>query len=180
MLLFLVILFTRLPSEKNTKKIINGIEEIMFRKDKHTKQVVLTKPVKRGRFMNVMFSLIYTVTFFSSFGLIIWGLDVINFHYVSIIIFLFFLAFISFFSIRIRRPIHELKAIEPTDNIFSFFIDFFYMPIIATGKWLSEKFDKINIFVFILDFIIEAPFKTFVQIAEEWTKYVKEKKDEIV
>lgn len=180
LLLFLVILFTRLPSEKNTKKIINGIEEIMFRKERRAKQVILKKPVKRGRFMSIMFGLIYMITFFSSFGLIIWGLTKIDFHFVSIIIFLFFLAFISFFSIRIRRPIHELKVLEPSDNIFSFFVDFFYMPIVATGKWLSEKFDKINIFVFVLDFIIEAPFKTFVQIAEEWTKYVREKKDEIV
>ena len=180
LLLFLVILFTSLPSEKNTKKIINGIEEIMFRKERHVKQVILKKPVKRSRFMSIMFGLIYSVTFFSSFGLIIFGLDKLNFHFVSIIIFLFFLAFISFFSIRIRRPINELKVLEPSDNMFSFFVDFFYMPIIATGKWLSEKFDKINIFVFILDFIIEAPFKTFVQIAEEWTKYVREKKDEIV
>ena len=54
------------------------------------------------------------------------------------------------------------------------------MPIVATGKWLSEKFSRINVFVFFLDFIIEAPFKIFVEIAEEWTKYVKERKDELV
>jgi hypothetical protein len=38
----------------------------------------------------------------------------------------------------------------------------------------------VNVFVFILDFIIEAPFKIFVEITEEWTKYVKERKDDIV
>ena len=54
------------------------------------------------------------------------------------------------------------------------------MPIVATGKFLSEKFSRVNVFVFIMDFIMEAPFKAFVEIAEEWTKYVKERRDEIV
>jgi hypothetical protein len=47
------------------------------------------------------------------------------------------------------------------------------------GKWLSNNVSKVNIFVFIFDFIIEAPFKVFVNVAEEWTRYVKERKDEI-
>jgi len=33
--------------------------------------------------------------------------------------------------------------------------------------------------VFILDVIIEAPFKSFINVIEEWVDYVKEKKDEI-
>ena len=55
-----------------------------------------------------------------------------------------------------------------------------YYPIVAVGKWLTEKFSRINVFVFVLDFIIEAPFKIFVDIAEQWTKYVKERKEEIM
>jgi len=31
-----------------------------------------------------------------------------------------------------------------------------------------------------LDFIIEAPFKIFVDIAEQWTKYVRERKEDIM
>jgi hypothetical protein len=51
---------------------------------------------------------------------------------------------------------------------------------VAVGKWLSEKFSRVNVFVFVMDFIIEAPFKILIDIAEDWTKYVKERKDEIV
>jgi len=54
------------------------------------------------------------------------------------------------------------------------------VPIISVGKWLSEKFSQVNIFVFILDFIIEAPFKIIIEITEDWAKYVKERKDDIV
>ena len=180
MLLFVIVLFTQVPDKENTTKIISGIEEILFDEKKNQSSITLKPPVKRGAFMNSMFGIIYTVTFFSSFGFIIWGLRQINFNWVSITIFLFFLAFVSFFSIRIRKSISELRVLEPKENIFSFLMDFFYMPIIATGKFLSEKFSRVNVFVFIMDFIMEAPFKAFVEIAEEWAKYVKERRDEIV
>jgi hypothetical protein len=39
---------------------------------------------------------------------------------------------------------------------------------------------KVNIFIFIFDFIIEAPFKVLIEIAEDWIKYVKERKDNVV
>ncbi|PIX11448.1 hypothetical protein COZ73_02680 [Candidatus Falkowbacteria bacterium CG_4_8_14_3_um_filter_36_11] len=130
--------------------------------------------------MGAIFGIIYTITFFLTFGAVIWVLDKIKFNWISIVIFLFFLALVSFFAIRIRKNIRELIVVEQKENILSFFSDFFYVPIVSAGKWISEKFDKVNVFVFILDFIIEAPFKIFVEIAEEWTKYVKERKDEIV
>jgi hypothetical protein len=45
---------------------------------------------------------------------------------------------------------------------------------------LSGNISKVNIFIFIFDFIIEAPFKILVDIAEDWTKYIKERKDNMV
>jgi len=180
LLLFLIVFFTRLPSSANTDKIIEGIEEIVFNEKQKRETFKLRKGIKRGAVMNATFGILYTVTFFISFGIIVWGLNKINFNWVSIIIFLFFLAFVSFFSIRIRKNARELIIVPPKENILSFFADFFYVPIVVAGKWLSEKFSHINVFVFILDFIIEAPFKIFVEIAEEWTNYVKERKEDIV
>ena len=69
--------------------------------------------------------------------------------------------------------------VEPKENLLSLLADFFYTPILEVGKWLSEKFSRLNVFIFILDFIIEAPFKVFVEIADEWSKYVKERREEI-
>lgn len=179
-LLFLIVFFTKLPSDANTAKIVEGINGIVFEENKRKEPYKLRKPVKRGATMNSIFGFLYAVTFLVSFSAVIWALDKIGFNWVSIAIFLFFLAFVSFFSIRIRKNARELIIVPPKDNILSFFSDFFYVPIVLAGKWLSDNFSRINVFVFILDFIIEAPFKIFVEIAEEWTKYVKERKDEIV
>lgn len=180
-LLLLVVGMTKKPNDENTAKIVDGINQIFFVENKSDDKIRLKKPSKRrGTIKNLVFGILYAITFFISFGAVIWFLGKINFSWVSMIIFMFFLAFVSFFTIRIRKSTKELIVIEPKESIFSLFSDFFYVPIIAAGKWLSEKFSKINVFVFVLDFIIEAPFKMFVEITEEWTRYVKERKDEIV
>jgi hypothetical protein len=180
LLLFLIVLFTRTPSEANSLKIVQGVDEIVFKEKERKEPMVLRQPPKRSQGIGVAFAIIYAVTFFITFGLVIYFLDKIHFTYVSIIIFLFFLTLVSFFSLRIRKVAREMYIVEGKENIFSFIMDFFYVPIIEVGKWLNEKFSRLNFFVFILDFIIEAPFKVFVEIAEEWTKYVKERKEEIV
>jgi len=51
------------------------------------------------------------------------------------------------------------------------------MPIILVGRWLSNNMSRVNIFIFIFDFIIEAPFKILVDVAEDWTKYIRERRD---
>lgn len=180
LLLFLIVMLTNLPGDENTNKIVEGINEISFKNhDNEKNKYNLHKPIKRNGTINFIFNLLYTITFFVSFGIVIYLLDMVNFNWVSITIFLFFLALVSFFGIKIKRRAAELKVIEDKENILSFVMDFFYTPIISVGKWLSEKFSRINVFVFVLDFIVEAPFKVFVEFTEEWTKYVRERKEEV-
>jgi hypothetical protein len=179
-LLVLAVFFTKIPGEANTNKIVEGINEIVFKENTRKEPFIIQEPAKRGPLLNAFFSLIYTITFFFSLYFIIWGLDKIGFNWVSITIFLFFLAFASFFTIRIRKGVKELVVVESKENIMGLFLDFFFVPIVMAGKWLSEKFSRINVFVFLLDFIIEAPFKVFLEIIEEWAKYVKERKEEII
>jgi hypothetical protein len=73
----------------------------------------------------------------------------------------------------------ELIVVERKENILTFLLDIFYMPIIMAGRWLSSNFSKINVFIFFFDFILEAPFKVLVEIAEDWTKYVRERRETI-
>jgi len=179
LLLFCAVALTKLPSEANTDKIIKGVEEIMFEEKVRQQPLALRRPAKRGTAINAVFTVIYAATFILSFGVVVWALDKIHFSWVSIIIFLFFLAFAGFFAIRIKRGTKALVVVENKENLFTFLWSFFYVPVISTGKWLSGKFASINIFVFILDFIIEAPFKVFVAVAEEWTKYIRERRENI-
>jgi hypothetical protein len=178
-LLFLVIMFTKVSSDENDKAVINGIGEITFEERANNDPIVLRKPAKRGTVIGFIFNFLYFLTFIVSFGAFVWVLGKIHFTWVSITIFLFFLTFVSFFSVRIRKNVQQLIVVEDKENLFNFILDFFFIPIAAAGKWLSQKFSKINVFMFLMDFVIEAPFKVLVEIAEQWTKYVKERKEDI-
>ena len=176
-LLFIIVFLTRTPKDNNTDKIVNGIKEIAFIGSEKKQPIVLRRPTRRKHIKNMIFNLIYAASFCFSVWVVIWALNKINFNWVSIIIFLFFLAFVSFFSVLTTKGVKELIIVERRENIFTFLLDLFYMPIILVGRWLSSQFAKINIFIFLFDFVIEAPFKVLVEIAEDWTKYVRERRD---
>lgn len=178
-LLFLAVAFTRLPGAANTEAIIKGIHELIFTENQRTNPYLLKQPIMRGSIISTLFTIIYIITFFFSFGLVLWILQKLQFSYVSMLIFLFFLVFAAFFAVRIRRNPRYWVVIESRENIFSFIWNFFYIPIISVGKWLSGKFARVNVFVFILDFIIEAPFKVLIAVTEDWTKYVRERRERI-
>lgn len=179
-LLFIMILFTWTPAKENTKKIISGIEEIVYSEKRRKNAILLRKPPKRKFIMDLIFSFLYLSGFSITMYLIIKFLIFVQFNWVSIIIFLFFLMFASFFSFRIKREIKKFIIVEPKENILRFLFDFLYTPIVAVGKFLSDNASRINIFIFVLDFIIEAPFKVFVEIFDDWIKYMKERKEDLV
>ncbi len=178
-LLFLVILFTKVSSEENNKKVVAGVEEITFTEKNRRDPIVLRKPANRNSLVSFTFNILYSFTFLITFGAIVFVLNKFGFNFVSTVIFLFFLVFVSFFSLLIRRNVRRLVVVEQKESLFNFLLDFFFIPVAAVGKWLSNKFSKINVFMFVMDFIIEAPFKVLVGIAEQWTKYVRERKEDI-
>ena len=177
-LMFLVAYSIKVPSKKNTEKIVKGIKEMVYGGSTNP-PCKIKNALRQNSFFNKLFKAFYGLVFLASFGFIIFILNKLNFSAVSIALFLFFLSVVSFFGIRISRTARELVVVEKKEGIKSFFIDLFSLPIIQMGRWLSTQLGKINIFVFTLDFIIEAPFKTLVEIFEKWIDFMKEKKEEV-
>ena len=178
-LLFSSVLITKVPDESNTEKIINLVNELSFEEYRRSEPILLRTPQMKVNFLRRIFNFFYGLTFIITFGVIIWLLSIFHFTWVSILIFLFFLVFVSFFIIRIKKATNELKVIEEKESLWRTLFNLFSLPVISVGKYLSEKFNKINVFTFFLDFIIETPFKFLVNIAEDWTNYVNERKNQI-
>ncbi|HRT11480.1 MAG TPA: hypothetical protein P5194_03025 [Patescibacteria group bacterium] len=178
-LLFFSVLVTKVPDENNTEKIIKLVNELSFEEYKRSEPIILRVSQKKTSVLRKIFNFFYGLAFIITFGAIIWLLTIFHFTWVSILIFLFFLVFVSFFIIRIKKVTNELKITEEKENLWRTIFDFFSLPVLSVGKYLSEKFSKINVFVFFLDFIIETPFKFLVNMVEDWTNYVNERKNQI-
>lgn len=179
-LLFLITMTARVPSKNNTESIIEGIGELVYGDNADKNILEIKKSYNKNTILSNFFKGTYLVTFIISYGLIVWGLYTLKFNLLSGALFLLFLSLVSYFGIRVRRLAKEYVVIARKENIVTFILDIFSYPIIRVGQWISDKTAEVNIFIFILDVIIEAPFKTLIEIFDQWSQFIKDKRDEIL
>jgi len=180
-LMAIIVTFFKVPGENNTKKIYQRIIEIID-DDQTFETKVAYMPKKDSPKRPILifgFTIFYSLTFIVTLSLIYEMLLYINFNLISMAIFIFFVSVVTFFSYRIRQITKELALVDK-ESIFSPIIDFFFMPILSLGKYFSSEIAKLNFFIFIFDFIIEAPFKLLFEIIEEWISFVRKRKEEII
>lgn len=179
----LIILTVTIPGDDNTKKIYQMIEGIITTDpiEDTTKATIVTKKAKsRGFIFSTLFTTLYLTTYFISFGTIIYLLSYMKFSPVSQGIFIFFLTLVTFFAFRVIQITQEYQVVEKESMITPIF-DFFFLPVIRVGQWLSgEVLTKFNVLIIIFDFIIEMPFKAIVEVFDEWIRFMKLKKEEII
>jgi len=180
-LMLLIISFFKVPGEDNTRNIYNRLIDIVDA-DKNFETTVAYMP-KKGREKKPIlifgFTIFYSLTFLVTFYLIIRILLLLRFNLVSISIFIFFISLVTFFSYRVKQIVNEFRLSEKS-NPLTPVIDFFFMPILSIGKFLSGGLAKLNFFIFIFDFLIEAPFKLIFEVVEEWISFVRKRKEEIM
>ncbi|MBD3281202.1 hypothetical protein GF391_00460 [Candidatus Uhrbacteria bacterium] len=176
-LMFVVGLFIRVPGPENTARIRSALDELLGEGMPGLR--IISAPPKRSAMAKLMLSFVYMMTFVVSFGLISLVLEYISFTWISTLIFLFFLSLVSFFAFRIRLNAREYFVVDDKVTLRHSIVDFFSIPILRAGRWLSLSISRINIFLFFFDFIFEAPYKIFLSLLEEWFTFAKEKKDEL-
>ena len=49
----------------------------------------------------------------------------------------------------------------------------------VVGRWMSEKYAKVNIVALILDMLIELPLKTVLRLVRQWGAFIDDRKDRI-
>lgn len=180
-LMVVILASFRVPGEENTKKIYQRIIEIIDADKSFETQIAFVpkKQTVRKPILIFGFTIFYSLTFIITLSLIYEILTLINFNLISQVIFIFFVSVVTFFSYRIKQIVNELRLVDK-ENIFTPLVDFFFMPILSLGKFFSQEIAKLNFFIFIFDFLIEAPFKLIFEIVEEWISFVRKRKEEII
>ncbi len=170
----------RTPGDKNSRLITSRIHALLFEEDpKIGRSIAFPSPDKKPRtVMEWIFGSLWVTAFLLSFGAISLGLSLLGFSMVSQGIFIFFLAIVSFLAYRINITAHEY-SVENSQGILTPIVDFFFMPIARVGQYLTAGISQINIFLFILDFIIEAPYKGLVAFFDQWFFFLHSKREEI-
>lgn len=179
-MMFLIGLTIQTPDEANTRRILSRLRSIVYKLENTQPNSFSLNKVKRGGILSNLFALIYAALFILVFGGITYLLFQLQFTVVGIVIFFVFLSLVLLFGFRVRFTAGELKVMGERENIFSYVFNNLTLPFLSTGVYLSKGLAKINIFTVILDILIEAPLKTVIEVVEEWTSFVREKREEVV
>ncbi len=177
-LLGIIALTVHIPKKKNTALILGAAHGLLgFGPD-------FSVTFRRRRTWSagasgVVFEILYGLFSIVTIGVIVMILRRFSFNPVSIAFFLFFLCLVTYFGFRIRLSKRELVIVEQSNGFLGIIGDILFIPIIRAGRWISLRAPRINIVLFFLDFIIEAPFKAAIRLIESWLAFLREKKEEI-
>lgn len=162
------------PGEANTQALVDTIDELLYGKED---AVVLSK--RTGRGFGTAFNVVYSFFFLVLFAGATWGLYTLGFSILHMLIFFVFLSTASFLGFRLSRQIRELEVVQGQQDGVTIVRDFLYIPFVVVGRWMSEKYSKINIVAMILDMVIELPLKTVLYLMRQWGAFINSKKDEL-
>ncbi len=165
------------PGRANTERLAQIIQEIV---SGGVRTEIVLQPPHRVALRRSLFALIYGVSTILVLGGIVWLLHLAHFSLVGGFFFIVFLGLVSFLGLRLRSLMRELRVVSPRDSLVGTFVDFLTLPVIDLGRQISLHVSSINVFLFLLDAVIEAPFKLLVGLVEEWFSYLRERKEELL
>lgn len=163
----------RPPSKANAQTVRNYTEKLLYEDSDFQIQV----PPQRKSSAGAKF--IYTFLFAAPVAITLLILDKIGFNGVQMIIFFIFFSTASFLGLRLSAMVRELELTTRQTGLIASLRDFFYLPFIVAGQWLSRKYAKVNAVARFLDVAIELPLKTVLRLLRQWIRFLNEKHDEL-
>ena len=180
MIMWFIGLSIRVPGAKNTETIISRLGSLVYKVEKKSIQPFSISKSGKNSSLAGLFAIFYAFMFILVFGTITYFLTLLNFTVFAILIFFAFLSLVMLFAYRVRFNANQLKVEVNGESFSSHLASYLTLPFLNFGFYLSKGLAKINFFTIFLDFLIEAPLKSIIEIFEEWTSYLREKKEEVV
>jgi hypothetical protein len=177
-LMIILALTISLPPKSNLEVVIMETMKIIYKREKVDVYEVRA-PQKRGLITKILIALIYIFGAILSFGFIILILIGVGFPPTSIFINLVFLTLIAFAGSAVKERSKELTVEEKPSNFLDFLSDILFLPIVSTGRWLSNKWKQYNAVAAFFNALIDMPFSMFTEFLEQWRNFLKERKETI-
>lgn len=165
----------KVPSIANARVLSTYIDKALFTDE----QPLVPSLRDSTRTASTSLKALYALLFFVPFAIMVYALSLLHFNWVQMLIFVVFLSTASFLGFRLSTMVRDLEIISHQTNFLSTVRDFFYLPFILLGQWLSSKYARVNAVPQFLDVAIELPLKSILRLFRQWTRFINEKHDEI-
>lgn len=161
------------PSLANTKVLMASMERALFTDG--AAQIHIPKRRNISSFRRV----VYLVLFSIPVALSVVILHLLHFNIVQMLIFYIFFSTASSLGFRLSMIVRELEQSRPSTGFLDSIMEFFYLPFIISGQWLSRKYSQINIVARFLDVAIELPLKALLRLVRQWIRFLDERRDDL-
>lgn len=165
----------KIPSAANARALKEYMDKALFTDE----PPIIPSVTNSKRSVSFFYKMLYGILFLIPFGITVYLLSLLHFNIVQGVIFFTFLSTASFFGFRLSTMVRDLEIMTHQTSFLSTVRDFFYLPFILVGQWLSSKYSKINAIGYFLDVAIELPLKTLLRLSRQWTRFLNEKHEEI-
>jgi hypothetical protein len=164
----------KLPGNTNTKAIKAYTDDMLYGAQANTSLY----PAMKTKKYPIGFSIAYALMFLIIFAVVANILYMLGFNIVNGLIFFIFIAAASFLGFRLSRIVRELELVAVKQGAISTIRELIFTPFTFLGKWISDKYQKVNIVALALDTFIELPLKTILRLIRQWTKFLDDKTDQ--
>ncbi|MEX1997640.1 MAG: hypothetical protein WEA04_03115 [Candidatus Andersenbacteria bacterium] len=178
LLLFGLATTARLPGQRNSDRVVDQVQRIVTGRGE-LPTIIISATRTYGALTWSFFAIIYAVLFMAIFGLLFSVLDRLGFSLLAMGMFVVFLGLVSFLSIRIRHAVDVVRVVPKREGAITAIISFLSLPVLEFGRWLAQNISQINVALFIMDRVLEAPFKLLIDVTEEWFAFVRDRREEI-
>jgi hypothetical protein len=163
-----------LPGRANTEALVDKIDTLLY--ELPEKAAVPVRDRSSGTY-GWSFRIAYAFFMLAVVGATMFGLYQLGFSILHLVIFFVFLSTASFLGFSLSRLVREIEAIDSHQGGVVLVRDFLYMPFVVVGRWMSEKYAKINLVAAVLDMVIELPLKTILRLVRQWGAFMSDQKD---
>lgn len=175
LLLFIITRGLMPPGKANTERLITLINGIVYGKD------LPPITIRQGTW-GILGDLALALYIVILSGLLVGissVLQKLQFHTIDIASFVLFLVLVVYFGFRIRYTARRMELLGGHEGFVRSLLELMALPLVSSGRWLVTKFERLNIVAVFLDFFIELPLKLLLDFFDAFSRFLREKKEEI-
>ena len=178
--MFLIAKSTFVPGQDNIRKIVASVQQMLYADPGKAPWKEISVVKQKNLLQDVLFWVTSCILFGGLGFLLVRLLFSIGYSGLNTAIFFFFVATVSFFAWRIRQPARDISMITPRENVLTAVVDTILFPFLFVGRIISDGLAMVNIPLMIFDLAIEAPIKVMMNFLEDWVRFLKEKREELI
>lgn len=175
--MFFLVAIIKPPAGDNLEKVTEMFFKFVYQeKDKDVFEIKTRK--KKRSFIHLLIVLFYIVGCIVSFGFIAWIFYIAKIPVTSVILDTIMIALNVFAALVIRNKSRELSVQEKAP-FWEFFLDTLSVPVAEVGSYLANKWKEYNVVSIFFSVLVEMPFLAVVDVIENWSQFIKERKADI-